>query len=250
MAMTHNDNPRAVVRPVRTGFPHRPEAELAVTAVMGGMAIALAGALWTPVDASVVIVVLLVYGAASVTAARAMYLDYPHDRLGGANLVTMARLVLTAILGMAVLAAIGPSWLSFAIAVLALSLDGVDGWFARKQALVSRFGARFDMEVDSLFGLVLAINAAFAGGLGPLAIALGLPRYVFGAAGFVFPWLRRDLPERFSRKVVCVLQLGTLIALQAPILPLWVAGVLIVFTIAGLMWSFGRDILWLRAQRD
>ena len=56
MAMTHNDNPRAVVRPVRTGFPHRPEAELAVTAVVGGMAIALAGALWTPVDASVVMV--------------------------------------------------------------------------------------------------------------------------------------------------------------------------------------------------
>ena len=39
---------------------------------------------------------------------------------------------------------------------LLLALDGLDGWAARRQGLVSAFGARFDMEVDALLILALA----------------------------------------------------------------------------------------------
>ncbi len=82
-----------------------------------------------------------------------------------------------------------------------------------------------------------------------MAVLLGLPRYLFAAAGMVLPWMRRDLPERFSRKAVCVLQLGTLIALQAPILPPVLAVFLVPTVAAALAWSFVKDMLWLWRRR-
>jgi len=65
----------------------------------------------------------------------------------------------------------------------------------------------------------------------------------------VLPWLRHPLPDRLSRKAVCVLQLGTLIALQAPALPGAVALNLAVASAAALAWSFGRDVAWLWRTR-
>jgi hypothetical protein len=88
-----------------------------------------------------------------------------------------------------------PSWAVFAVAVIALSLDGIDGWLARRQGYVSDFGARFDMEVDSVLALVLALSAAVSSGLGPLAILLGLPRYAF-AVGGMGPALDAPRPAR------------------------------------------------------
>jgi multidrug efflux pump subunit AcrA (membrane-fusion protein) len=38
-------------------------------------------------------------------------------------------------------------------------LDGVDGWLARRHEIASRFGARFDMEVDALLILALSVLA-------------------------------------------------------------------------------------------
>jgi hypothetical protein len=76
-----------------------------------------------------------------------------------------------------------------------------------------------------------------------------VPRYVFLGAGIVWPWLLRDLPERFSRKAVCVIQLGVLIALQAPILPTGLDLVLGLGAAAALAWSFGVDVAWLWRRR-
>ena len=70
---------------------------------------------------------------------------------GLCNLVTLTRLVLVSALVVPVARALatgpGPSSRSRRVA---LSLDGVDGWLARREGLVSAFGARFDMEVDAL----------------------------------------------------------------------------------------------------
>src|SRR5262245_48079916 len=46
------------------------------------------------------------------------------------------------------------------LAVVALVLDGVDGWIARRTGTVSEFGARFDMEVDAFLILVLSVYVA------------------------------------------------------------------------------------------
>jgi hypothetical protein len=96
--------------------------------------------------------------------------------------------------------------------------------------------------------LILALSAATGSGAGAVAILLGLPRYIFAAALWFFPWMRRDVPERFSRKVVCVVQLGALIALQAPILPIrrpWPGA----NGVAVFAWSFAVDLAWLWRRR-
>ncbi len=186
------------------------------------------------------------YGVGTVLAAAAMHRSYPHFEFGLCNLITMTRLALTASLAM--LLGVGAPlpaevmWLGFAVAVTALLLDGVDGWAARRAGLASRFGAGFDMEVDSLFALVLAVLAYQSGQAGLWVLALGLPRYLFQAAGLVWPRLTGSLPERFSRKAVCVLQIGTLVAFLVPILPQALLTVAAAVSAAALIWSFALDI--------
>jgi hypothetical protein len=106
------------------------------------------------------------------------------------------------------------------------------------------------MEVDSALGLILALNVWVAGVFGPLILLIGLPSYAFVVAGRFVPWLKRPLPESFARKLVCVVQVASLIALNAPIWPAW--GILpVVVGVAGaLLWSFGRDLVWLWRSRS
>jgi phosphatidylglycerophosphate synthase len=170
---------------------------------------------------------------------------FDHPTLGLCNVVTLARLALTA----GLLAALGvppPLGAVFGVAAVALVLDGVDGWLARREGRVSAFGARFDMEVDSALALVLALTALSAGTVGAAVLLIALPRYVFVIAGKGLPWLNAPLPERFSRKVVCVVQVGALVALQ---LPLGAAGVVVAVVAGALAWSFGRDVVWLWRAR-
>ena len=218
-------------------------------AVLGGVGVA-GLALTLPGAAPGTLTVAVVsFGLAAILAGRGLHRDYPHDRLGLCNYVTLMRLVLVCALLVPLLAGSEPSWAFFGLAVLALLLDGLDGWLARRHGLVSTFGARFDVEVDSAFALVLALNVAVTTEVGVWAVLLGLPRYVFGGAGLVLPWMRRDLPERFSRKVVCVLQLAVLIAMQAPILPSMAAVLLVPVVAVALIWSFAKDVIWLWRNR-
>ncbi len=190
-----------------------------------------------------------VFAGAAGLAGRGLYLRYPHAHLGWCNVVTLARLAMVAALIVPVAAGAAPSWAVFGLALVALSLDGIDGWLARRQGAVSRFGARFDMEVDSLLALTLALMAAVAAGLGAWVILLGLPRYAFAVAAWALPWMRRDLPERFSRKAVCVIQIAVLIALQVPVMPMSLAVGLAGFAALALGWSFAVDLMWLWRRR-
>jgi phosphatidylglycerophosphate synthase len=192
---------------------------------------------------------LLLFAVTAAVAVRSLHRSYPHSRLGMCNAITLTRLALTSALVAPLVGGAEASWAVVGVAVIALTLDGVDGWLARRTGYVSEFGARFDMEVDSVFALVLAIGAAGTSGAGAIAILLGLPRYIFAVVGWVLPWMRGDLPERFSRKAVCVLQLGALIALQAPILPEALAMTLVLVVAAALVWSFAVDVIWLWRHR-
>ena len=196
-----------------------------------------------------ILIAALCYVLAAATAGWFLKRDFPHDRLGMCNVVTLSRLILVSALLVPLMAGSAPSWPFFILATLALSLDGIDGWLARRQQLVSAYGARFDVEVDSLLALVLALNAAVNAGAGMAIILLGLPRYVFGLAAFALPWLNGPLPERFSRKVVCVVQLATLITMQAPGLPAQFAVVLVPVAALALIWSFAVDIVHLWRSR-
>ena len=100
--------------------------------------------------------------------------------------------------------------------LLATALDGVDGWLARRQRIASDFGARFDMEIDALLILVLAILVSQFEKAGAWVIVSGLLRYIFVAAGWYWPWLRAPLPPSRRRQAICVVQI---LALTLAILP-------------------------------
>jgi phosphatidylglycerophosphate synthase len=236
-----------------TGLPG-PVGAFALAAVAGGAAVLALCAALPNVGLMAAGVALAAYGLAAVLAGAAMARDYPHDRLGLCNLVTLTRLGLVATLVAPLWMDAGPSWSVLALATLAFGLDGLDGWLARRQGLTSAFGARFDMEVDAALALVLALNAATGAGMAPIlagvvVIALGLPRYAFLAAGLALPWMRRALPPRFARKAVCVLQIAVLIALQVPGLPSGLVVVMVPAAAAALAWSFIRDGVWLWKAR-
>ena len=173
---------------------------------------------------------------------------FPHPTLGVGNVVTVGRLALVASL-LAPLVAATTTWVFLAVSLLALALDGVDGYVARREDRVSTFGARLDMEVDAALTAALALNAILVGSVGAIALLLFLPRYLFVVAGRFAPRLRRPLPDRFGRKAVTVVQVGTLIALQLPVLISAAATPLVVLVGAALLWSFGRDVWWLWEHR-
>lgn len=191
---------------------------------------------------------MLTFGAAMATATAAFSKSYPHNAVGWCNAVTMFRLMLVSVLISCLCIEPRSAWLIFGIALLAFCLDGVDGWLARREGYVSGFGARFDMEVDSLLALVVAVHALQSGSAGLLVICLALPRYAFYAGQWFLPWLNNDLPPRFSRKVVCVIQLGVLILLLLPIdIPF--ADAIMVTALAIVGWSFWLDVRWLWQER-
>jgi phosphatidylglycerophosphate synthase len=114
---------------------------------------------------------------------------------GPANRVTLVRSFLVA--GVAVLSVVdvdGRVPVLVTLASVALVLDGVDGWVARRTGTVSAFGARFDMEVDAFLILVLSLYVARDAGWWVLLI--GAARYLFVAAGWALPWLRGTAPAR------------------------------------------------------
>ncbi len=188
------------------------------------------------------------YAIGATAAGEMLRRTYPHETLGVCNVVTLGRLVIVAGLVAPLAMESASAWIVFALASVALALDGADGWLARRNGRASAFGARFDVEVDSAFALVLSLHALDR--VGPAVLVLGLARYAFVFAAVLFPWLGRYLPERFGRKAVCVLQLATLIALQVPLLPLPVATGLVIMASLALAWSFGRDVVHLWRLRS
>jgi phosphatidylglycerophosphate synthase len=194
---------------------------------------------------------------AVVTAASAAGLrrHYPHSQLGLCNVVTHFRATLAALLAApllapeSLLASPVASWTVAGIAAAAFALDGLDGWLARRSGLISPFGARFDVEVDALLAVILALLAWQSGKAGGWILVLGLLRYGFVLAGMALPWLAARLPERLRRKAVCVVQIAALILLQTPLLQPPASAVLAAAVAALLVWSFAVDLFWLARRR-
>ncbi|MEU5696764.1 CDP-alcohol phosphatidyltransferase family protein [Actinosynnema sp. NPDC020468] len=139
-----------------------------------------------------------------------------------------------------------PTTVVVAFAAVALALDFVDGRVARRTGTSSALGARFDMEVDAFLILVLSAHVSFTAG--PWVLAIGLMRYAFVAASWALPWLCAALPPSTARKAVAALQGVLLVVAASGVLPH--AGYLVVFALGTLVWSFGRDALWLWENRE
>jgi phosphatidylglycerophosphate synthase len=176
----------------------------------------------------------------------------PGPGLGAANRVTLGRALL--VLPVAAMVPWGTSldtpaiWWVIGASTLALSLDGVDGWVARSTGTSTPLGARFDMELDAFLLLALSLLLWLAGPLGPWVILIGALRYLFVAAGWLWPALQGALPESMRRKTVCVVQgVGLLVAL-GPIIPSPMAAAVAATALAALVYSFAVDVAWLARQ--
>ena len=181
--------------------------------------------------------------------ARGILLYRPH-RLGPADWVTLARATLA--VGVAALVADSfdePAQVTMLVTLsaVALALDAVDGWVARRSKTASKLGARFDGEVDAFLILVLSVYVARSAGAWVLAI--GAARYAFFAAGWLLPWLREPLPPRYWRKVVAATQGVVLTVAAAEVLPLALTQAALVGALVLLCESFGRDVWWLWGHR-
>lgn len=140
-------------------------------------------------------------------------------------------------------------WTLAGVSLGALMMDGVDGKVARATGSGSAFGARFDMELDAFFILVLTLILLALGKAGPWILALGLIRYGFVLAAYAWPWIGRPLPESFRRKTVCVWQVVTLLVCLLPPVSAGFATVVLALGLGLLILSFVIDLRWLFQRR-
>ncbi len=170
-------------------------------------------------------------------------------RFGQANVVTAVRSSLVGVIsGIVVMSFFAPIpvWFLLAVVIPTLLLDAVDGWVARRTNSATELGARFDMEVDAFLLLVLSVYVSQS--LGVWVLTIGLMRYAFVVAGWIFPWMRGQLPFRYWRKVVAAVQGIALTIATFGLHPL-VDVVIVAIALALLVESFGRDLVWLVFRR-
>ncbi|MBC2900351.1 CDP-alcohol phosphatidyltransferase family protein [Streptomyces cupreus] len=165
---------------------------------------------------------------------------------GPANRVTLGRSILVG--GVTALVADSfqsppPLTLLVGLTAVALILDGVDGKVARHTGTSTALGARFDMEVDAFLILVLSVYVSMA--QGPWVLLIGGMRYGFVAAARFWPWLNAPLPPSTARKTVAALQGVFLLLAASGLLPHLAELGVVATALAALVWSFGRDVLWL-----
>ena len=179
---------------------------------------------------------------------------HPGPGWGHANRVTLVRSGLLALVGGALpfASTLNPDqrWLVAVMAVTALALDGVDGWLARRQGLSSPYGARFDMEMDTLSILYLCLLLWLSGELGAWVLLSALLRPSFVAAGRVCPWLNRPLPPSTRRRAVCMVQVAVLALAIMPSLEPPLTGFAVGAALALLLFSFSADTVWLISHRS
>jgi phosphatidylglycerophosphate synthase len=193
--------------------------------------------------------VLAVVTICAVTLVRA---HHPFTRFGAANHMTLIRAGLVALVaGLIGEPAVAPvAAVAVGVAAAVEIFDGVDGWLARRDGLASAFGARFDMEVDALLIMVLAILAWQHGQAGAWVLLSGLLRYGFVVAGWLAPWIARPLPPSRRRQAICVVQIVGLGAVVSPLMPASVATPVAAAALAVLTASFLMDIVWLWRARS
>lgn len=160
-------------------------------------------------------------------------------RFGLANLITGLRLLSVCALCLLSRAA-GPL---LALSVLVLfALDGLDGYVARRTNSESAFGARFDMETDALFVLLVELVLYQRGAFGAWILITGLLRYAYVLALALAPARGGDMPRtRLGRYAFALLTAGLVLSLVLPH-PLGAAAAAL-GTLA-VVSSFARSFYW------
>ena len=128
---------------------------------------------------------------------------------------------------------------------ISLTLDGLDGYLARFLNQTSKFGARFDLETDTLLLLVLSFSLYINMNANLSVFLIPLYRYVFFILQIKFKWLEFSLPKSIRRSFICFFVTFLLIICHLPYLTAYLIGTLINFSILLITFSFLEDIIWL-----
>ena len=168
-----------------------------------------------------------------------------------ADRVTLARSVLAsgcaAVVAMSLLGSTpNRSWWLFALVVVTLSLDAVDGWVARRTNTATEAGALLDMQVDA--GVLVVLSVAAVPVVGAWVLLIGAMRYLFVAASWLWPVLTTPLPRSQFRRSVAAIQGGALAAALAPVVSETWATAVLAIALALLLMSFGSQILAVQSK--
>jgi phosphatidylglycerophosphate synthase len=166
---------------------------------------------------------------------------------GAANSVTSLRVLLLACLAGAI-DLTEPRWAALC-SVSIFTLDGIDGWLARRTNRASSFGAHYDMETDGCFVLILSIGLFELGRAGAWVLLAGALRYLYVIALQLARRTRAEAPRtRFGRYVFGLVVVGfTVGLLTGP----RTSEVLAAAATLLLSYAFARGFYWsLRAPRD
>ena len=168
----------------------------------------------------------------------------PQHDFGWANSITLVRAAGTAFLAgfVAIERAAVLAWPILLLALVLLLLDGLDGWLARRYMSASAFGARFDMETDALFILIIALLAWQMGKAPAWVLLAGAWRYAFIVGGWLYPKLAAPLAPSKRRQTACVIQIIGLLICLYPSLPRSVTEPLVLVSLIVLSASFCIDI--------
>ncbi len=224
-----------------------------VSDITMAMAIVIALALVMDVPGQVVLQAAVVFGAITICIIALKRQLGSDLRFGPADRITLARTAVAALCAGLLFqgnSAVALGWWLPAIAGVSLALDGVDGWLARRTGTASEFGARFDMEIDAFFILVLSAIVWQLDKSGPWVLAIGAMRYAFLGAAMFVPRLNAPLFKSRRRQTVCVIQVAALVICLIPIIGAQVATVVAAVALLALCYSFAVDIAWLLRHGD
>ena len=186
--------------------------------------------------------------AATAGVSAVLYRRFPGNAdFGWPNRVTLLRAVLLLLLlaCLWVPVDLGLAWAATLTAAVAALLDGVDGAVARRIGQHSEFGARFDMETDGAFVLLLSLLVWHMNKAGIWVVLCGVMRPALLLAMRGWPLLGRPLAPSSRRRQVAALQMVLLPIALCPLVSPPVATLLCAVAVVSLLASFAIDIRWL-----
>jgi phosphatidylglycerophosphate synthase len=131
------------------------------------------------------------------------------------------------------------------IAFLALCLDGVDGYIARRFNEQNSFGEMFDQDADTLLMLTLSISLYLNKDVPMIVLLIPTYRYLFLISMTKYKWMKCDLPESYYRKISCTLSTFLLIICHSQYIKDISLSYLVLISLFVITFSFAKDILWL-----
>lgn len=138
------------------------------------------------------------------------FLDKMPMQIGYANWVTSGRLVLILIMGFRY--PVVTDWFLFTGFLFVISLDGIDGFLARRYKTSSEIGESLDLETDAFMVLIMSWIHFDTGNLAWWILIPGGLRYYYE---LVFFW-SKSTPDRPSKRVRATIAVAFFLAILTP----------------------------------